>query len=167
MKGKEVQPQSNTRTTTTDRLVHREKTFKHYRGKDIPKAFRLSNKQEFVDICNKLWEVTADKLIDNKAGVFLDDFGYLCIWTPATKRVSENYSDKEGLGIYFNTHTNGRFYFPDLISDTLNKSKNFLKCWSLDRAFNSSLKKRINVKLRTGHKYKFYPMLVKGIKNKR
>lgn len=126
-------------------------SFKYYREKS--KYRTVSNTPREVQhtrLINTFWRKVANRTIENKAGVYIEKFGYFCIGMSMERQLAPTPDKKD---IYINPHTDNYRYYPLFIPDRNTMS---FKVFTMDRNFSRKLKKKLQLKLKAGFKYLNY-----------
>lgn len=119
------------------------------------------NRDTHPKIVSAIFKKAAERMIENKSGVFLEGIGYFCIMMyPKRMMIRKPYS-KTGEK-YYNAETDHRVYSPQWIHGMYPHRYNI---WTLDRTFSeSSIKDPLCAQLRAGKKYVMEYELIKSLK---
>lgn len=147
----------NSRTGNSIRLLDNY-IWKRYRKHARYKKYQVENREELKNIVKCIFEVIAEKLIENSAGVFIRNFGYLFVWKIPNRNLRYSITPKgeqviEKVNYYTDNHMFSPIYVPDKT----------MKGWSMDNTFNNTLKKELSVQLNSGKEYKTYINTFKNI----
>lgn len=136
---------------------------KYVKEGGIPEKHKANGREEMRLILRTVCKHIAEGMIEYPGGVFIKKIGYFFNWKPPVKmsyylpRVGEKSSEKE----LFNYHTDHYMFFPTYLP--MSKKLDARYCWTMDRAFNRSLKKRTSEKIRTGFRYRNYMSSLKKL----
>lgn len=151
------------KTTSPHRLLGRESIMKIHNAykKNLPKKHENLSHQDVIRVNQLILKEVSEKMVSNSSGVVLDGFGYFTMWRTPEKMRIRNLSEGNEGEFYFNPHSKGFLYLPTLFTDVYSGTS--LKGWSLDGAFNASLKKKISTQIKNGFKYTMLYSLVKSL----
>lgn len=125
------------------------------------KKSKKINRENHSQIVSAIFKEVAEKLVENKSGVFMDGLGYFCIMMyPKRMMLRKKYS-KTGEK-FWNAETNNYPYSPQWLHGMYKKR---FYIWTLDRTFSeTSIKKPLSMRLKAGKKYIMEYSLVKSLK---
>lgn len=119
------------------------------------------NRDSHPKIVSTIFKKVAERMIENKSGVFLDGLGYFCIMMYPKRMLLRKPYSKTGEK-YFNAETNNRPYSPQWFHGMY---RNRFYIWTLDRTFSeTSIKDPLCEKLKSGKKYVMEYKLIKSLK---
>jgi len=147
----------NNRTGNSTRLLD---NFLWSRYKKVAryKKHKLESREELKMIVKTIFQVIAEKLVDNEAGVFIRKFGYFFIWKIPNRGLRYSITKKgEELKTKPNFYTDNFMYSPIFLPD------NSLQGWSMDNTFNNTLKQDLSKQLNAGKNYKTYMHTFKNL----
>lgn len=140
----------NSRTGNSVRLLDNF-LWKRYKKVARYKKYQLESREELKAIVKMIFQVIAEKLVTNEAGVFIRNFGYFFIWKIPNRNLRYSITQKgEDIKTKANFYTDNYMYSPIFVPD------NTLKGWSMDNTFNNTLKQDLSKQLNAGKKYKTY-----------
>jgi nucleoid DNA-binding protein len=121
--------------------MYSQRVFKYYKLNRKNK-FHIT-REEWKKIIMPFLKVMQKDIVENEAGVFIDNFGYFFIMRH-TNRISKR--------VKFNKiHGEGRRYTPSFAPI---RKDNILNTWTMDFGFSSILTNKVNNKIDQGEKYK-------------
>lgn len=133
---------------------YKENCSKEARSKNI-------NRENHPKIISSIYKKVAEKLLENKSGVYMEDLGYFCIMMYPKRMMLRKPYSKTGEK-YFNLETNNYPYSPQWIHSMYPKRYFF---WTLDRTFSeTSIKDPLSELLIAGKKYVMEYTLVRSLK---
>ena len=112
-------------------------------------------------IVKAIFKKAAERLIENKSGVFLNKLGYFCIMMYPGRMMIKDKASKTGAK-YFNVDTNHRIYSPQWIYNMYND----YYTWTMDRTFSrTTIRVPLSKLLKAGKKYIMEYKLVSSLKH--
>lgn len=147
----------NSRTGNSFRLLDNF-LWKRYKKVARYKKYQVENREELKAIVKTIFQVIAERLVENEAGVFIRNFGYFFIWKIPNRNLRYSITTKgEEVKTRPNFYTDNYMYSPIFLPDTS------IKSWSMDNTFNNSFKQELSKELNTGKRYKTYMYTFKNL----
>ena len=147
----------NNRTGNSIRLLDNF-LWRRYKKVARYKKYQLGNREELKTIVKIIFQVIAEKLVENEAGVFIRKFGYFFIWKIPNRDLRYSITKQgEELKTKSNFYTDNFMYSPILLPD------NTIQGWSMDNTFNNTLKQNLSKQFNAGKNYKTYMYTFKNL----
>lgn len=133
---------------------YRQNCNKELRSKNI-------NREIHAKIVSAIYRKVAEKMIENKSGVYMKDLGYFCIMMYPKRMMLRKPYSKTGEK-YYNLKTDNYPYSPQWIHN-MYPQRYFT--WTLDRTFSETgIKEPLCKELQSGKKYIMEYKLVRSLK---
>lgn len=139
-------------------IIFSPRAHKYYKQKS--KYKRVIAKQKLFFLMRESLKVIKERLLENEAGVFIDNFGYFCMMRHPERKIRKfNINGNVFKGKYVNTM--GCMYSPVFLPI---RKDSLMNQWTMDKAFNRKLIQSLKYRIRKkGVRYKMYLTLMNNI----
>lgn len=135
--------------------------YNFYREKFRLNKSRVKRFEPWRDIVDAFWKEVAESFIENENGVYVNNFGYISLFMSPFKKAEFMLHHKKGATKLYNYHTDHRSFHPTIFTELAKGGS--MNYFTMDRAFNQKVTRRISKNLRKGKKYFLRYTLIKNI----
>lgn len=125
------------------------------------KKNRIKRFEPWRDVIDAFWKEVTETFIEDENGVYVKGLGYIALFMSPYKKAEFMFHHTKGPTKLYNYHTDNRSFHPTIFTE-LGRGGSF-NYFTMDRAFNQKVTRRISKNLRKGKKYFLRYTLIKNI----